>query len=190
MLCVYVGDVQGAMFMHPAMPWIISADLYTDTRYRTKMSARNHAVALAESQNNVVNTANLSGALDNRLEHWLHVRWRTADDPEHLGRRCLMLQSLAQFGVALLQFFEQPHVLDGDHCLRCKGLQQRHLLVSKGPHLRAADVDHADGRPFTQQRCCKKSSDTTRIARIADRPAIREPLRLRYHVSYVYCSPL
>ena len=27
-----VGDVQGAMCMHPAMPWIITADLYTDMR--------------------------------------------------------------------------------------------------------------------------------------------------------------
>src|SRR5262245_7938962 len=123
MLCSYVGDVQGAMFMHPAMPWIISADLYTDTRYRTKMSARNHAVALAQSQNNVVNTANLRGALDDRLEHRLHVRWRTADNPEHLGRCRLMLQRFAQFGVAFLDLLEQLDVLDGDHGLVGKGLQ-------------------------------------------------------------------
>ena len=55
MLCADVGDVEWAMCMHPAMPWIITTDLYTDMRYRTKMSARNHFVALAESQNNVVN---------------------------------------------------------------------------------------------------------------------------------------
>src|SRR4030095_11137125 len=115
MLCAYVGDVQGAMFMHPAMPWIITADLYTDMRYRTKMSARNHTVALVESQNNVVNTANLSGALCDRLDHWLLVRWRAANDTEHLGRRCLMLQSLSQFGVAFLDLFEQPHVVNRDH---------------------------------------------------------------------------
>src|SRR5262245_7814203 len=150
MLCGYVGDVQGAMFMHPAMPWIISADLYTDTRYRTKMSARNHAVALAESQNNVVNTANLSGALDNRLEHWLHVRWRTADDPEHLGRRCLMLQSLAQFGVALLQFFEQPHVFYSADGLIGEGFEKRNLLFRKRTNFRAARMDHANRNSFAE----------------------------------------
>src|SRR6476646_8983555 len=104
MLCAYVGYVQGAMCMHPAVPWIITADFYTDMRYRTKMSARNHSVALAESQNNVVNTANLSGALDDRAENRLHVRGRAADDTEHFRRRGLMFQSFAQFGIAFLQF--------------------------------------------------------------------------------------
>src|SRR5215475_5589768 len=108
MLCAYVGDVQGAMFMHPAMPWIITADLYTDMRYRTKMSARNHAVALAQSQNNVVNTANLSGAFDDGIKHRLHVCGRPADDAEHFGRCRLMFQRFTQFRVAFLQFSEQP----------------------------------------------------------------------------------
>jgi hypothetical protein len=108
--------------MHPAMPWIITADLYTDMGYRTKMSTRNHFVALAESQNNVVNTANLSGALDDRVEHWLHVRWRAADDAKHFRCRCLMLQGLAQFRVALAEFPEESHVLDRDNGLVSEGL--------------------------------------------------------------------
>ena len=87
------------------------------------MSARNHFVALAESQNNVVNTANLSRALDDGVEHRLHVRGRAADDAEHLGRCGLMLQGLAQFRVALLDLLEQPDVLDGDHGLSGKGLE-------------------------------------------------------------------
>ena len=32
-----------------------------------------------------------------------------------------MLQGLAQFRIAFLQFLEQPHVLDGDHGLISKG---------------------------------------------------------------------
>ena len=35
-----------------------------------------------------------------------------------------MLQRLAQFRVALLDFLEQPHVLDGDHRLIGKGFEQ------------------------------------------------------------------
>ena len=76
-------------------------------RYRTKMSPRNHNVPLAESQHHVIDPTNLCGALDDGVEHRLHVRRRAADDAEHLGRRRLMLQRLAQFCVALAEFFEQ-----------------------------------------------------------------------------------
>ena len=81
------------------------------------MSPRNHHVSFAESQQHVIDPANSGCALDNGIQHRLHVRRRAADDAEHLGCRRLMLQGLAQFGVALLQFFEQPDVLDGDNGL-------------------------------------------------------------------------
>ena len=66
------------------------------------MSPRNHNVPLAESQHHVIDPANPGGALDDGVEHRLHVRRRAADDAEHLGRCRLMLQRLAQFRVALL----------------------------------------------------------------------------------------
>ena len=44
-------------------------------------------------------------------------RRRPADDAEHLGRRRLMLQRLAQFRIALLQFLEQSNIFDGDNGL-------------------------------------------------------------------------
>ena len=44
-----------------------------------------------------------------------------ADDAEHLGRCRLMLQRLAQFRIALLQFFEQADVYDGDDSLGGEG---------------------------------------------------------------------
>ena len=92
------------------------------------MSPRNHSVTVAEPQHHVINSANLCGALDDRVEHRLHVRRRAADDAEHLGRCRLMLQGFAQFCVALLEFLEQPHVLDGDHRLVGEGLKQLDLL--------------------------------------------------------------
>ena len=129
MLCAYVGDVQGAMYTHPAMPWIITADRYTDMRYRTKMSARNHFVALAESQNNVVNTANLSRALDDGIEHRPHVRRRAADDAEHFGSRRLVLQRLGELMPAILQLFgrlgEQPAQLRQSLCIFNRGVFRR-----------------------------------------------------------------
>ena len=90
------------MLAHPAIPWFINTDLDAANGYGTKMSPRNHIVALAESQHHVINPANPCGALDDGVKHRLHVGRRAADDAEHLGRRGLMLQRLAQFCVALL----------------------------------------------------------------------------------------
>ena len=66
------------------------------------MSPRNHNVPFVESQHYVINPANPRGALDDGVEHRLHVRGRAADDAKHLGRRRLMLQRLPQFRIALL----------------------------------------------------------------------------------------
>ena len=46
-----------------------------------------------------------------------------------------MLQCLAQFCVPLLQFFEQPDVLDSDDGLSSEGLKKLDLLVGKGTNL-------------------------------------------------------
>ena len=47
---------------------------------------------------------------------------RLANDPQDFGGRRLLLQSLGEIAVARLQFFEQAHVLHGDHRLVGKGL--------------------------------------------------------------------
>ena len=92
------------------------------------MSPRNHNVPLAESQHHVINPTNPGGALDDGVEDRLHVRGRAADDAEHLGRCRLMLQGLAQFRVALLDLLEQPHVLNRDDGLSCKGFKKFDLF--------------------------------------------------------------
>ena len=61
------------------------------------MSPRNYNVTLTQSQHHVIDTANLSCALDDCVEDRLHIRRRAADDAEHLGGGGLMLQGLAQF---------------------------------------------------------------------------------------------
>ena len=61
------------------------------------MSPENLSYPLPESQHHVINPANPGGALDDCIEHRLHVSRRAADDAEHLGRCRLMLQRLAQF---------------------------------------------------------------------------------------------
>ena len=119
------------MLAHPAKLWLINTDLDAADGDRTKMSPRNHNVAFTESQHDVIDPTNLRRALDDGVEHRLHVRGRAADDAEHLGRCGLMLQRLAQFRVTLLEFFEQPDVLDGDDRLVGEGLEKCDLLVSE-----------------------------------------------------------
>ena len=120
------------MLAHPAILRSINTDFATANGYGTKMSPRNHSVPLAESQHHVIDPTNPRRALDDGVEDRLHVRRRAADDAEHLGRCRLMLQRLAQFRVALLDFFEQPHVLDGDHRLIGEGFEERDLFIEKG----------------------------------------------------------
>ena len=93
------------------------------------MSPQNHSAPLVESQQHVINPANPRRALDDSVKDRLHVSGRAADDAEHLGGRCLMLQGLAQFRVALAEFFEQSDVLDGDHGLVGEGFQKLDLFI-------------------------------------------------------------
>ena len=62
-----------------------------------------------------------------------------------------MLQRLAQFRVALLQFFEEADVLDGDDGLVGEGLEKRDLLIGEGTNLGSANLNRADGNSFAKQ---------------------------------------
>src|SRR5690242_5863867 len=128
---------------------LIHTDLDTTNRYGTKMSPRNQRVSLAESQHHVIDPTNPGGALDDGVEHRLHVRRRAADDAEHFRCRSLMLQCFVQFRVALLDLFEEPDILDGDYRLGSEGLKQFDLTVSKGLHFHPANVNSANWNPFT-----------------------------------------
>src|SRR5262245_29351712 len=156
------------MLPHPARRRIINIDLDDGKWYRTKMSPRNHLVLFGESQYHVINAANPRGALDDRIEHRLHVRRRAADDAEHLGRGRLMLQGLSQFCVSLLDLLEQSDILDSDDSLVGKGFEQSNLLVRERPDLPSQDQDSANGNAFTKQRCRKRRAMS---------PALLEGLR-------------
>ena len=119
------------MLAHPVKLRFIDPDL-TAANVWAKMCPRNHDVPLPKPQHHIIDPTNLRRALDDGVEHRLHVRRRAADDAEHLGRRRLMLQRLAQFRVALAEFFEQSHVFDGDHRLIGKCLKRPICLSVKG----------------------------------------------------------
>src|SRR4029079_2193236 len=92
------------------------------------MSLRYHTLTVVESQHHIIDPTNPCGALDDGIEHRLHVRGRSADDPEYFRRCRLVFEGLTQFGVALLDFFKQADVLDGDDGLVGKGLEKSYLL--------------------------------------------------------------
>src|SRR6266542_5714359 len=98
-----IGKVERPMFAHPENPWLINTDLDSATTYRTKMSPRNHTVPFIEPQCYVINPAYFCGALDDGVEHRLHVRRRAADDAEHLRCCLLMLQRFGELTPAILQ---------------------------------------------------------------------------------------
>ena len=73
------------MLPHPAILWLITTDFDAANGYGAKMGTRNHCVALAEPQHDVVNSANPSGAFDDRVEHRL----------PSVGERLMMLRTSA-----------------------------------------------------------------------------------------------
>ncbi len=89
--------MQRAMLDYPAKSWFINTDLFVGKTYgyRTEPRPRNEIVPVAKSQPQIIDSTNPGGALDDGIEDRLHVRRRAADDAEHLGRRCLMLQRFA-----------------------------------------------------------------------------------------------
>src|SRR5262245_52183340 len=106
------------------------------------MGTRNHHLVLAESQRNVIDPTYFCGALHNGIEHGLHVGRRAADDTEHFRCCRLMLQSLAQFCVTLLDLLEQPYVFDGNDSLVSESFDKRDLFVCEWPKFWATEMDH------------------------------------------------
>ena len=171
--CVaHVGNVERTMLAYPGKPRVVNIyhGAFSRYGYRPRMSPHNHCFPFAESERYIINPTNPRGACHNLVKHRLHIRGRAADDTEHLGGRGLVFQRLAQFRVAFLDFFEQPHVLDRDDRLRGEGFKQCDLLVGKRPDLGAANINHTDGVP-------SRSSGVTRIVeRVAAEGYLRKLL--------------
>ena len=69
------------------------------------------------------------GICNYRVEHRLYLGGRGCNNAEHLPCRGLLLQSLTEGAIAILQFVEQPHVLDSNDRLAGERLQERDLLA-------------------------------------------------------------
>ena len=89
--------------------------------------------------------AQAHGALHDGIEDRLRVRGRAGDHLQDLGRGRLALQRF-------LGLVEQAHVLDRDHGLVGKGLEQLDLVAAEFAGLTAGDADHTDGLIVTEHR--------------------------------------
>ena len=73
---------------------------------------------------------------------------RRAQLVAHVGEELrLVLARLCELAALLLDFLEQPHVLDRDRRLIGEGRYQFDLLVGKRPYLGPRQGQHADGTP-------------------------------------------
>ena len=68
---------------------------------------------------------------EQRVEDRLQIERRAADDLEHIRGRGLLLQRFGQVARARLHLVEQAHVLDRDHGLVGKGLQEVDLALGE-----------------------------------------------------------
>src|SRR5687767_3162595 len=127
------------------------------------MPPSNQITAFLESQQYIIDPTNPRRTLDDGIEDRLHVCRRATDDAEHFGCRCLMLQRLAQFCVALLDLFEQADVFDGDYGLVCEGFEQIDLLIREWPNLSPTDQDGSDRDALAQQRSGEHGSSRVDI---------------------------
>src|SRR5262249_5180385 len=86
----------------------------------------------------------------------------------HVGEELrLVLARLGKLAALVLNFVEQPHVLDRDACLVGKRRRQLDLLVGEGAHGATEQEKNADWHSFSQQR----HADTGSVASL--------PLRYR-----------
>ena len=81
------------------------------------------------------------------LKDRLQVERRTTYHLEHFAGRRLLVQCFSQVTVTLLQFLEQPHVLDRDDGLIREGLEKGNLLFCEGTNLCTANMNRSDRNP-------------------------------------------
>jgi len=104
----------------------------------------------------------------------------------HVGEELrLVLARFRELPALILDFVEQPHVLDRDHRLVGEGDDQLNLLFGERPHPRTPQDDHADGRPFAYQRDAQPRAKAGNPLGLVERP-----LRIGEDIGNMNCAPL
>ena len=110
-------------------------------------------------------SAKTRGILRDNIQYRLDIRRRAGDDAQNFARRGLLFQRL-------VEFLEQPHVLDGDHRLIGKGFDQRNLALCEGLHLAPPHAQGTDRRTILKQRH-REDGSIAELTLIADENILR-----------------
>src|SRR4029450_12584360 len=100
--CFGIGNMECALLSQPARYRLLDTDLGKSLGYRTKKRPPNHSTALSKPQHHIIDPTNPNSALNNGVEHRLHVCRRAADDAQHLGRCRLVVPGLTPLCGALV----------------------------------------------------------------------------------------
>ena len=106
---------------------------------------------------------------------------------KNLARCRLLLQGFGEFAVALLQFFEQSHVLDGDDRLVGEGLEKPDLLFREGTDFGATNINRPDGNTFTEERGHKEGSSARLLLKLPYSLGTRSRFLLASHRHEMVC---
>src|SRR5262249_6052124 len=116
---------------------------------RVSVQSKNFTIDTADIR--VVCFTQTCGALGNSLHYRLQIRRRSGDDTQDFTRGRLLLQRL-------LEFLEQPDILNRDHSLVGKCFEELDLRRGKGAHLSAARDQCSDEFPLKTKRNGQESA--------------------------------
>src|SRR5690242_19220959 len=117
----------------------------------TALSDRKEMVSITQVHRALHRAAEDVRLLQYRFENRGEVAGRRIDDPQHLGGRGLLFQSLSRLG-------DQSRVLDGDDRLIGKGLDEFNLSLGEGFDMLSKERKHADHRSLSQKRYAQIST--------------------------------
>jgi hypothetical protein len=137
--------------------WVLAEKL---DLLRRGAAARRQVEALAPSRHDedVLGLAEALRRFGDGVQHRLNVRWRAADDVEHVARRGLVLERFLQLGGPRLYFLKEADIVDRDHRLVREGGDEIDLAVGERHDLGACKEDHADHVACSHQRHGKLSA--------------------------------
>ena len=123
-----------------------------------------------------VGAAQLDRVGDDARQHGFQIESR-AHRLADFAERFQFADRTCQFVGSLIQFFEQPHVLDGDDGLGGKGFEKFDLLLGERADLHAADMNRPDRNSLAQQRRGKHrpNTETSGVASLEGHPLAMLP---------------
>src|SRR5215475_11115496 len=105
----------------------------------------------------VICAAQARCGLDQRIECFLHVEGRPADDLQNIGGGGLLLKGLTEL-------VEQARILDGDHCLGSEVGDQFNLFLSERPDFLAEYRYRTNKSSLLEHRDVQDCSAASKIA--------------------------